>query len=367
MSGRGGSCSSRSGKLLEEILIVSGLFGVQCLYGFYMVFLDRVLALGVDSLFIVIFAGLASAAVLLPFAVAFEKKKWPRKLSPCLVIQIVMIGLGGVAIFQALMMLGIRKTSPAIASAMPNLAPGLIFIIAACLSLEKFKRKCKYTRAKILGTFVCLSGAIAISFLKSSPSSTKSTSLVQEQLRNNNSYYEWILGCFYLFAGVVVFSCNAVLQAIALVSFPAPLSLCVITSLMGSLFTAILQIVVDGKLHVGSTNMRAAEVVEIIVLVGVVMGTCVAFQTWCLGKKGPVFVSIFSPIQTVCSAFISTVIFKQMIGLGSLAGIVLMFSGLYIVLWAKKKENFDLLESDDISTSSLPSSSTDDIEKPFLS
>jgi len=35
--------------------------------------------------------------------------------------------------FQALLLQGMKMTSPAIASAMPNLAPGFIFIISGCL------------------------------------------------------------------------------------------------------------------------------------------------------------------------------------------------------------------------------------------
>lgn len=38
-----------------------------------------------------------------------------------------------VSIYQVFMMLGVERTSPAIASAMPNLGPGLIIIISACL------------------------------------------------------------------------------------------------------------------------------------------------------------------------------------------------------------------------------------------
>jgi hypothetical protein len=34
--------------------------------------------------------------------------------------------------FQELMLLGNKKTTPAIASAMPNLIPGIIFVVAAC-------------------------------------------------------------------------------------------------------------------------------------------------------------------------------------------------------------------------------------------
>lgn len=47
-----------------------------------------------------------------------------------------------VTLFQALMLVGIKKASPDVASAMPNLTPGLIFIISACLRypINKFMR-----------------------------------------------------------------------------------------------------------------------------------------------------------------------------------------------------------------------------------
>ena len=44
-----------------------------------------------------------------------------------------MLLLFRVSIYQVFMMLGVERTSPAIASAMPNLGPGFIFVIAACL------------------------------------------------------------------------------------------------------------------------------------------------------------------------------------------------------------------------------------------
>ncbi|XP_072970891.1 WAT1-related protein At5g47470-like [Typha angustifolia] len=341
------------GRFMEELLIISGLFAVQCIFGVYVLALNQILSRGVNSLFIIVFGSLASAVILLPFALVFEKKKWPARLSPLMMAQLVLLALGG-AMFQVLMFLGIERTSPAVASAMPNLAPGLIFIVAACVRLEKFERKCKYTRAKILGTFVCLSGAIAMSFLQSPPTSPRMNSFLNGNL-NKSSYSEWILGCFYLLAGVVVLSCSTVLQAATLVHFPAPLSLCVITSMMAALFTAILQIIVNGKLDAGSHDISNRQIVEIVIIGGAAVGGCVAFQAWCVGKKGPVLVSIFNPIQTVFSVIISAVLLKQMIGLGSSAGILLMFSGLYIVLWAKNKEGFDLLEADNT-----------DIEKPLL-
>ena len=44
----------------------------------------------------------------------------------------------------------------------------------------------------------------------------------------------------------------------------------------------------------------------------------------------------------------------------SLAGMLLMFVGLYVVLWAKKKEDLMTKDADDVETNH-------DIEKPLLS
>ena len=144
-------------------------------------------------------------------------------------------------------MLGVERTSPAIASAMPNLGLGFIFVIAACLRyrvtdsiaetqesesvkklyactlllivnlyrFERFNWKCKYTRAKILGTLVCLSGAMCVSFLKNSIPSVSPKSIPgDEELSDGKTRKEWILGCFYLLTGVTIFACNTVMQVL---------------------------------------------------------------------------------------------------------------------------------------------------------
>jgi hypothetical protein len=49
---------------------------------------------------------------------------------------------------------------------------------------------------------------------------------------------------------------------------------------------------------------------------GGVIGLCTTFQVSSIGRKGPVLVSMFSPFQTVFSAFISFILFRQWIGTG---------------------------------------------------
>ncbi|RRT32762.1 hypothetical protein B296_00052072, partial [Ensete ventricosum] len=236
-----------------------------------------------------------------------------------------------VTLFQALTLVGIKKASPDIASAMPNLAPGLIFLIAACLRFEKFDACCWYSRAKILGTLVCLTGAMAMCFLQSPSESPSLTSNLSALLSmpftlDKAIYSDWMLGCFYLLIGVVFLSCTTVLQVSSFIIF----------------------------------------------LGGVLVGVCVAFQTWCISKKGPVLVAIFSPIQTVSTVVLSAILLGQMITPGrsdgrvssfcSLAGIVLMFAGLYVVLWAKNNEDLTAVGGNDD-----PQPHVEDVEKPLLS
>lgn len=52
---------------------------------------------------------------------------------------------------------------------------------------------------------------------------------------------------------------------------------------------------------------------------GAVTGVCVTFQTWCVKQKGPVLVSMFSPIQTVFSAVFAALILRQLISIGRYA------------------------------------------------
>lgn len=147
------------------------------------------------------------------------------------------------------MMLGTKKTSPAIASAMSNLAPASLqsasgthsytltsvstwlafdtisdnvhvllvkmsdsVIVAASIvsvpcRLEKFEVECWYSRAKVGGTFVCFSGAVAMSCFHSNSNSPNLTSKEPKLLMKHldkDTYSDWILGCFYLLAAVVL-------------------------------------------------------------------------------------------------------------------------------------------------------------------
>lgn len=49
---------------------------------------------------------------------------------------------------------------------------------------------------------------------------------------------------------------------------------------------------------------------------GSVSGLCVSFNGWAMKKRGPVLVSMFSPIGTVCSVILSVMTLGESISIG---------------------------------------------------
>ncbi|PUZ62552.1 hypothetical protein GQ55_4G367400 [Panicum hallii var. hallii] len=203
--------------LLEDVVIVGGLLLAQCVLAAYVVFIDHLLGLGAHPLAVIVVAGVASAAFFLPFAIALErhepvachrtaaissKPAMPPYMGLLLLHFTFLILNTCVPRTDAV---GDREDDAGsrLRSAMPNLSPGLIFIVAACF---RFDKACKYTQAKLVGTLVCLVGVMAMSFLHSPSSSS------YPEAAGGGSSYDWILGCSYLVGAAVVLSLVTVLQ-----------------------------------------------------------------------------------------------------------------------------------------------------------
>ncbi|KAK4769698.1 hypothetical protein SAY87_030230 [Trapa incisa] len=341
-------------EMVEEAVIVGGLMAAQVAYAGNTVMMGYVLALGVDPLSVIVFSSLSTFFFLAPLALCFERSLWPRKLSLKLNIQLILISFGGVTLFQGLFLKGIKLTSPAVATAMPNLAPGLIFIIAWIVGLERVNVGLLYSKVKIMGTVLCVAGAITVSLMHSAAGKGPDLSVALDTIFDKQK----IIGSFYLLGAVFTLSSVVVLQAATLGDFPAPISLSAITSLIGVFTTLSAQLFGGHMLEISWPLVSFEIVIGVSFLGGVIGGACVSFSAWAIKKRGPVVVSMFNPIGTVCSVILSFVTMGETISLGSGAGMILMFTGLYLVLWAKWKEghpNKDGLQSES------------DAERPLLS
>ncbi|KAI5683501.1 hypothetical protein M9H77_04729 [Catharanthus roseus] len=72
-----------------------------------------------------------------------------------------------------------------------------------------------------------------------------------------------------------------------------------------------------------------------------IFGSVIIFvsQTWCIHRKGPVFVAIFRPLSIAIAAFTSFIFLGDTLHLGTIIGAVVITIGFYGVIWAQAKEN----------------------------
>ncbi|KAF6141673.1 hypothetical protein GIB67_001225 [Kingdonia uniflora] len=288
---------------LEDIVVVTGLIAGQFFFAVYTVFTSYLMTtIGLTPLFLIIYGSFATTLFLLPVSFCFERKTWPKEFSLKLFGQFVMLSFGG---------------------------------------YEKVTLKCAFSQVKILGTLVCVVGAVTMSFLHK-PITEPVT--VNSQLNGAIIDRDKITGTLCLIAGVILMSCIVVLQAATLGDFPAPMSLNAVTAFIGGILTVAVQIIQEGRLDIGSPLVSSQQLAAYALLGGSVTGVCVSFQSWAMKKRGPVFVSTFGPIGTLFAVILSALTLGETITIGSLVGMFLMFSGLYFVLWAKKKESCVIID-----------------------
>ncbi|XP_058745206.1 WAT1-related protein At4g30420-like [Vicia villosa] len=250
----------------------------------------------------------------------------------------------GITLYQNLYFEGLYLSSSSIASAMINLIPGVTFIIAAFVGMEKVNIRSLRTIAKIVGTIVCISGALFIVLLKG-PKLLNLENLPSKSIMAGSDE-NWLLGCIFLLGSSVAWSVWLILQIPVYKSHPNYLSLsswmCLISTLQSAVVTVFLEPdlnawKINSLLQFGST------------LYAGIMGSAVMFclQAWCITQRGPLFSAMFSPLVTVIVTVLAALLLHEEIYIGSLIGAIGVIIGLYIVLWGKAGDIVDVKEKID--------------------
>lgn len=159
--------------------------------------------------------------------------------------------------------------------------------------MEKVDLRCTYSRVKIIGTLLCVVGAVAMSMMQSLSTSVPiKEGTVTVQLASPPPVLTFdrdkIFGCIYLLVAIIILSSSIVLQvnylhnrkedtcvmlifiaqqelwffqAFTLGDFPAPMSLCVITSFLAGSLAAVAQLVEDHQFSTGWPIVSVGDMV----------------------------------------------------------------------------------------------------------
>ncbi|KAL8041237.1 hypothetical protein ABFX02_10G152800 [Erythranthe guttata] len=300
---------------------------------------------GMSHYVLVVYRHAFATAVIAPFAILLERKVRP-KITFKIFMQLFVLGLLGPVIDQNFYYAGLKFTSPTFSCAMSNMLPAMTFVMAVLCRMEKLNMKKVMCQAKVAGTIVTVGGAMLMtvyrghvinmfwsSFIHPKQSYVPTTS----NHADSSADKDWLKGSILLIIATLAWASFFILQAITMRKYTAHLSLTALVCFMGTLQSIAVTFVMEHKPNawvIGfDMNLLAAAYAGIV-------SSSIAYyvQGLVMQKRGPVFVTAFSPLMMIIVAIMGSFILAEKIYVGGVLGAVLIVIGLYSVLWGKYKE-----------------------------
>ncbi|KAF7142533.1 hypothetical protein RHSIM_Rhsim05G0130300 [Rhododendron simsii] len=286
-----------------------------------------------------------ATVVIAPFAYFLERKTRP-KMTRVIFFQIFLSSIFGATMNQVLYFVGLHNSTPTIACALSNLLPALTFILAVPFRLESVGMRRKEGQAKVVGTVVCVGGAMLLSFYhgRSVIGGSSIHWKYADDMGNGNSTTSqthgnnFMSGPFLIIASTMAWAIWFIIQARMGESYSAPYTSSALICLMSSVECGIIGFIAEHNLSAWSLSPTIRVVSS---LYAGAIGSALAFclMSWCIQRKGPLYVSVFSPLLLVIVAVLSWALLEEKLYVGTVGGSALIVLGLYAVLWGKNRES----------------------------
>ncbi|XP_020683868.1 WAT1-related protein At1g09380 [Dendrobium catenatum] len=298
--------------------------------------------------------------ILLGLSLQDVQKTRSVQITRKILLQILVCSTFGATINQLLYFIGLKYTTPTIASALSNILPALTFIMAVPFRIETANMKRIPGQAKVVGTIFCVSGSMLMTFYNGALIHIPPSSLHWRYAENvveksteasgftGGSSNKEIFGAMLVVGSGIAWAIWFIMQAKLSKSFSAPYMTSTIMSAMASIECFLIGGFIERELHSWALgfNIRLASVLYIGIICS---GFGVLLMTWAIEKRGPLFVSMFSPLQLIIVAVLSWAILDEKLYVGSVLGSVIIVVGLYMVIWGKARE-FKMKVSDEGAT-----------------
>ncbi|WRX09120.1 EamA domain - like 6 [Theobroma cacao] len=286
-----------------------------------------------------------------PFAYFLERKSRP-KMTVAMFLELFLLSLIGLNFLKWKNRVGftmnmyyasLRYTSPTFVASVFNTVSILTFVVAVILRMEVVNVRSPRGIAKILGTLTSLAGVTIITLYKGPAVHSLSTAPIHME-RLPSVHENLVKGSILIIASCTSWALWFIMQAVTLKKYPAQLSLTAWMNCIGGGQSAVFAVFLQHKPNAWSINMFSIRFWTItysdeIECQGIVCsGIFIFIQFWCMKEKGPVFVSMFSPLATVMVAISAYFVLGEKLYVGRILGGVLVIIGLYLLLWGKDRD-----------------------------
>ncbi|KAK9751000.1 hypothetical protein RND81_02G234800 [Saponaria officinalis] len=322
----------------SEVAPYIGMILAECCQVGLMIISKQAFSLTNMSNFVfVTYSNLLASFILLPFSYFFHRSENVPPLSLSLLGWFFLLALSG-CLAQIFGYAGINYSSPTLGTAMLNLVPGLTFLLAIVFRMEKVNWKTITSQSKLIGTAVSIAGAFVATLYEGPPLLAFPATLNSYlHVLVEQSKSKWIIGGFFLGVDCVMASSWVIIQAVILAKYPAELIVVFFYCFFVAIQSGVFTLFVERDL---STWSLVPVLRLLAVLYSAVFGSAlqVGLTSWCLRRKGPVFVCMFKPLGVAIAAVAGVLFFGDTLYLGSLLGVIIIILGFYSVMWGKAKE-----------------------------
>ncbi|XP_020206870.1 WAT1-related protein At3g28050 isoform X1 [Cajanus cajan] len=295
---------------------------------------------GMNDFVFVMYSNAFAACFLFLITLIFYRKRTLPPLSYNIVGLFFVVGLISCS-NQMFKFFGIGYSSPTLASALSDLIPAFTFILAIIFRMEKFVWKANSTVAKSIGTFVSISGALIMSLYKGQAviNSGPSLKLLPKKLASSMEF-DWVFGAALLAAHSCFLSINYILLTRIVREYPAELVVVLTRIALVSILSvpaAVISVKDLKDLRLGF-NM---ELIAIGCSAIFVLSFRGVIHTWAMGKRGPVYVAMFKPLEIVFAVILGITFLGDNLYVGSVIGAAIVVIGFYAVIWGKSQEKVE--------------------------
>nr|GMD45468.1 WAT1-related protein At1g09380-like [Ipomoea batatas] len=257
---------------------------VQLGYAGMNIVATAVMGAGMNPFIHIAYQQMFATIALSPLAYFLERKSRP-KMTPKIFFHIFLASTFGLTGDQIAYFVGLNNSTPTVASALANLIPAITFIAA------------------VLFRGPVVIGQSTINWKYAKNTVDKNTS---------SSHGNVILGPIMVILSCCSYTAFLITQCVII-------ALCVDHSVSDWILTPMRAV---------STTYNGL----------VYSALAICLTSWCIERKGPLYVAVFNPLLLVLTAILSWAFLREKIYTGTVVGSILIVVGLYIVLWGKKNE-----------------------------